>query len=170
MFYDTSLATTKMILSVTSIRNNWTFQFIDTSHWSHSLFATFSPLSHFDDTSLISKEISMPKRKRKEEKIAKELKKTSKPKRSYRRRLENPSISVLPDSKNEGNCAWNQGKDSSVERKRSRQTCAIDGRLDTWLDEFSDEFFRIWWQELGWECEVRMYEIDELFSINVIRR
>jgi outer membrane lipopolysaccharide assembly protein LptE/RlpB len=42
-----------------------------------------------------AKEVIMRKRKREEEKIVKKLKKTSKSKRIYRRRLQNSSISVF---------------------------------------------------------------------------
>jgi adenine-specific DNA methylase len=43
-----------------------------------------------------TEEVAMRKRKREEVKIAKELKKASKPKRSYRRRLQNPPVPVFP--------------------------------------------------------------------------
>jgi membrane protein involved in colicin uptake len=45
-----------------------------------------------------AEEVAMRKRKREEDKIAKELEKASKPKRSYRRRLQNPLVSVFSAS------------------------------------------------------------------------
>jgi sRNA-binding protein len=45
-----------------------------------------------------TKEVAMGKRKREEEKIAKELEKASKPKRLYRRQLQNPPVPVFSAS------------------------------------------------------------------------
>ncbi len=45
-----------------------------------------------------AKGVAMRKRKREEDKIIKELEKAFKPKRSYRRWLQNPPVSVFPTS------------------------------------------------------------------------
>jgi hypothetical protein len=53
IFYETSLSNTKMILSITSIRNNRMFQFIDTRHSTFTFCLVFIFFDLNDDTSLI---------------------------------------------------------------------------------------------------------------------